>query len=102
MSYVRSMYDFCPGGETRNLFNDHNREKPIANVLGLHMHQIRPFADIHRPRTRSRIFALIVCEKHVYAFFSRQSGFYQTTVMKFFRQKALLKYYKINKIIEAK
>ena len=69
MSYVRSMYDLCPGGETRNLFNDHNREKPIANVLGLHIHQIRPFADIHRPRTRSGIFALIVSEKHVYAFF---------------------------------
>ena len=62
MSYVRSLYDFCPGGEPRNLFNDHNREKTIANVLGLYIHQIRPFADIYQLRTSSGVFALIVSE----------------------------------------
>ena len=39
-------------------------------------------------------------------FFCHQTGaclgFYQSSVMKFFREKALLKHYQINKIIEAK
>ena len=82
----------CPGAESRNLFNSHNRDEKRANVLQLYLHQIRPIANIHRPRTRSRRFALIVSEQHIYVFsFFRSSGkclgFYQTSVMEPFSWK---------------